>query len=66
MLLPDRDEVVGCVYFKPTRPPSHGTVDVRSWVTEEHSNLDKPLYEAVTRWLAEDWPWSVVKYAPRR
>ena len=48
-LLPDRDEVVGCVYFKPTRPPRPGTVDVRSWVTEEHSNLDKPLYETVTR-----------------
>lgn len=66
VLLPDRDEVVGCVYFKPTRPPRPGTVDVRSWVTEEHSNLDKPLYEAVTRWLAKDWPWSVVEYAPRR
>lgn len=66
VLLPDRDEVIGCVYFKPTRPARPGAVDVRSWVTAEHSDLDKPLYEAVTRWLTGEWPWSVVEYAPRR
>ncbi len=66
VLLPDRDEVIGCVYFKPTRPARAGAVDVLSWVTAEHSDLDKPLYEAVTRWLAEDWPWTAVEYAPRR
>lgn len=65
VLLPDRDEVVGCVYFKPTRPPRSGAVDVRSWVTAEHADLDKPLHEAVTRWLKADWPWPVVQYAPR-
>ena len=66
VLLPDRDEVIGCVYFKPTSPARPGAVVVRSWVTAEHSDLDEPLYEAVTRWLAEDWPLSVVEYAPRR
>jgi len=65
VLLPDRDQVIGCVYFKPTRPPRAGAVDVRSWVTAEHSDLDKPLHDAVTRWLNEDWPWPVVEYAPR-
>ena len=66
MLLPDLDEVIGCVYFKPTRPARPGAVHVLSWVTAEHSDLDKSLYEVVTRWLAEDWPWSVLEYAPRR
>ena len=66
VLLPDRDEVIGCVYMKPTRPARSGAVEVRSWVTAEFSHLDKPLHEAVTKWLAEDWPWSVVEYAPRR
>lgn len=65
VLLPDRDEVVGCVYFKPANPPRHGAVAVRSWVTVEHPDLDKPLYEVVTRWLADNWPWSVVEYDPR-
>ena len=65
VLLSDRDEVIGCVYFKPTRPPRHGAVHVRSWVTAEHADLDKPLYEVVEQWLAEEWPWSVVEYTPR-
>ena len=65
VLLPDGDDVVGCVYFKPTTPPRVGAVDVRSWVTAEHAELDKPLYDGVTRWLAEHWPWSEVRYAPR-
>lgn len=65
VLLPDRDDVVGCVYFKPTRPPRDGAVTVRSWVTAEHADLDAPLFEAVTRWLADSWPWSDVEYAPR-
>jgi hypothetical protein len=65
VLLPDRDEVIGCVYFKPTKPPRDGAVAVLSWVTAEHADLDKPLYEAVTRWVADEWPWSVVEYDPR-
>ncbi|HEY7857711.1 MAG TPA: hypothetical protein VIC82_04340 [Candidatus Nanopelagicales bacterium] len=65
VLLPDREEVVGCVYFKPTSPPQPDAVAVRSWVTAEHADLDEPLYEVVTRWLADDWPWSVVEYDPR-
>ena len=65
VLLPDRNEVVGCVYFKPTSPPQRDAVAVGSWVTAEHACLDEPLYEAVTRWLPDDWPWSVVEYDPR-
>lgn len=65
VLLPDRDEVVGCVYFTPTHPPRRGAVAVGSWVTAEHSDLDRPLHAAVSRWLAESWPWSVVEYDAR-
>ena len=65
VLLPDRDEVVGCVYFRPTKPPHGDAVAVLSWVTAEHADLDKPLYEAVTRWVTDNWPWSVVEYDPR-
>ncbi|TWP37880.1 N-acetyltransferase [Leekyejoonella antrihumi] len=65
VLLPDRAEVVGCVYFKPTRPPRPGAVEVRSWVTAEHADLDQPLHAAVTGWVREQWPWSAVEYAAR-
>jgi len=65
VLLPDRDEVIGCVYLKPTTPPHRGAVAVSSWVTPAHADLDKPLYEVVTQWLTDTWPWSVVHYDPR-
>ena len=65
VLLSDRDEVIGCVYFRPTEPPRAGAVEVRSWVTAERSALDKPLYEAIEAWLAQEWPWPKVEYASR-
>ena len=65
VLLPDRDEVVGCVYFKPTSPPRHGAVAVTSWVTIKHPDLDRPLYKVVRQWLADSWPWPVVEYDRR-
>ncbi|GAA3627817.1 hypothetical protein GCM10022223_51390 [Kineosporia mesophila] len=58
------DEYVGCVYFYPPRTPTHD-VDVRSWVTQERADLDRPLYEAVSRWLRECWPWKQPDYAER-
>lgn len=65
VLLPDRAEVIGCVYFKPTKPPRDGAVDVRSWTTREHRNLDRPVYDAISTWLTQDWPWFDVNYDSR-
>ena len=59
------DEVIGCLYIYPAR--DDGTiVDVRSWVRADHARLDKPLYDAVSRWLSTDWPFTKVRYAPRQ
>jgi len=59
------DEVIGCLYIYPAR--DDGTiVDVRSWVRADHARLDKPLYDAVSRWLSTDWPFTNVRYAPRQ
>lgn len=65
VLLPERDEVIGCVYLYPTRPPRDGAVAARSWVTAEHADLDEPLHDTVTRWVEQQWPWTDVEYAPR-
>ena len=64
-LLPERTEVFGCVYFQPSRPNRAGIVHVRSWVTETHAELDKPLHDTVRYWLHEEWPWTEVHYARR-
>ncbi|MFD0418472.1 N-acetyltransferase [Streptomyces sp. NPDC127108] len=39
--------------------------DVRSWVRADRAALDAPLYAAVSAWLAADWPFGRVNYAPR-
>jgi hypothetical protein len=64
VLAPDRDEVIGCVYIYPARDSEHDA-EVRSWVRTSDAGLDAPLHDAVTRWLAERWPFERLDYAPR-
>lgn len=59
------DQVVGCVYINPDRE-SPGRAKVRSWVTASRAELDAPLWEAVSEWLSEDWPFDDFDYASRR
>jgi hypothetical protein len=42
-----------------------GVADVHSWVRADRAELDVPLYAAVSAWLAEAWPFTGVRYAPR-
>ena len=57
-------DVIGCVYIYPPHDPG-ADADVRSWVREDRRDLDRPLYDAVTSWLAAAWPFGVVDYAAR-
>ena len=59
-------EVIGCVYIYPPRgdAPESSAV-VRSWVRVDSGGLDPVLYRAVAGWLARDWPFVSVEYAPR-
>ena len=59
------DRIVGCVYIYPTKDGAPGTADVRSWVRADRAELDVPLHDAVAAWLAESWPFAVVRYAER-
>jgi hypothetical protein len=56
--------VIGCVYIYPDRKGQH---DARasSWVRASRAELDVPLWQAVTDWLAEAWPFEHVAYADR-
>jgi hypothetical protein len=36
-----------------------------SWVGASHAQLDTPLWRVVSEWLASDWPFGSVDYAPR-
>ena len=63
VLEPDGD-VVGCVYIYPS-PDDRHDVRVASWVRASRAELDAPLWRAVSDWLAAEWPFEKVDYAPR-
>ena len=64
VLDPTDGDVIGCVYIYPVR---EGEADAQalSWVRASHAELDVPLWRAVSDWLASDWPFGSVEYAPR-
>src|SRR5579864_5241164 len=57
-------DVIGCVYIYPL-PDSEHDARVLSWVRASHAQLDAPLWRTVSEWLASDWPFGSVEYAPR-
>ncbi|WP_329381298.1 N-acetyltransferase [Streptomyces sp. NBC_01351] len=66
------EEVIGCLYVYPAKeqpgqPGQPGRVHVSSWVRADRAHLDVPVYEAVSRWLTEAWPFEGerIDYASR-
>ena len=57
-------DVVGCVYIYPVSDGSH-EARVLSWVRASRAELDGPLWQAVSDWLAAEWPFEKVDYAVR-
>jgi RimJ/RimL family protein N-acetyltransferase len=64
VLDPDDGDVIGCVYIYPLKDVP-GAAHVTSWVRADRAELDVPLAEAVSGWLAEAWPFERVEYAGR-
>jgi hypothetical protein len=60
----DGDDVIGCVYIYPDDRPD---VDarVRSWVRVSRAEMDAEVWRSLSRWLAEEWPFERIDYAPR-
>lgn len=58
------DDVIGCVYIYPS-PDAAADAAVRSWVRASHAGLDAELWRTVADWLATEWPFRAVDYAPR-
>jgi hypothetical protein len=64
VLAPGTEDVIGCLYIYPAKDAEHDA-QVRSWVRADKAELDAPLHAAVSRWLAERWPFERVIYADR-
>jgi RimJ/RimL family protein N-acetyltransferase len=60
----DGDEVIGCVYLYPADDGVHD-VGARSWVRASRAELDVVLWETVSSWLAEAWPFRAPRYDSR-
>lgn len=61
----DGDEVIGCVYLYPTNDGEHD-VEAQSWVRASRAELDVVLWETVSSWLGEAWPFERPLYEQRR
>ncbi|MCP3992334.1 MAG: N-acetyltransferase [Actinomycetia bacterium] len=61
----DGAEVIGCVYLYPADDDGHD-VEALSWVRASQAELDVVLWETVSTWLAEAWPFEHPEYLPRR
>jgi hypothetical protein len=61
------EEVIGCVYLYPPAASDEPTTDaaVRSWVRVDHADRDSDLYQLVSGWLREAWPFVNPAYARR-
>lgn len=59
----DDDEVIGCVYIYPG-PQGHDA-EVRSWVSRSRVEMDRVVWAEVSAWLAREWPFTAISYAPR-
>jgi hypothetical protein len=64
VLRPGTAEVIGCLYIYPAQDDEHDA-QVRSWVRADVAELDAPMHAAVSRWLADRWPFERVLYAGR-
>src|SRR5262245_30056921 len=64
VLDPASRDVIGCVYIYPRRD-SESDARAHSWLRASHAHLDAPLWRAVSEWLASEWPFASVEYAPR-
>jgi hypothetical protein len=60
-VLGDEGRVIGCVYIYPSRSDPRVT-EVRSWVNASCAGLDLVLHDAVSDWLATEWPFTNVRY----
>ena len=60
----DDEDVIGCVYIYPSTTPGFDA-EVSSWVRQSRSEMDAVVYEVLSGWLRDVWPFSNPRYAPR-
>jgi hypothetical protein len=65
VLDPNGGDVIGCVYIYPSKDDPSFDAHIRSWVRGDKPELDKVLHDLISTWVATEWPFTNVRYAPR-
>ena len=62
----DESKVVGCLYIFPTGKGDYNA-SITMWVraSEVDNGLDSILFDAVKKWISEEWPFKKVAYPGR-
>jgi RimJ/RimL family protein N-acetyltransferase len=60
----DDDDVIGCVYIYPS-DHDDAAAEVRSWVTASRGEMDEIVWQELSDWLDDVWPFRSVDYASR-
>lgn len=60
----DGNDVIGCVYIYPDKTGSTDA-SVRSWVTEHRSEMEAVVWEDLSGWFLEKWPFRSISYQER-
>lgn len=61
VMTPDDSLCLGCVYIYPSSKPGRDA-EAYCWVRASHARLDRPLFDAFSRWLAAEWPFGRVTF----
>lgn len=60
----DGDEVIGCLYVYPDSEDDTDA-DVSSWVRASRAGMDVVVWETISGWLRNEWPFETFRYASR-
>ncbi|MGI9323961.1 MAG: hypothetical protein ACR2PZ_01990 [Pseudomonadales bacterium] len=66
VVTPSEDRVIGCVYIDPTRKRGYDA-EVYLWARQSElaKGLEVRLYDAVKKWMADDWPFENAAFPGR-
>lgn len=60
----NKTKCLGSVYIDPSQS-EHYDCEVYLWIRDDSFSLDKELYNAVLKWLSNDWPFSKIAFPGR-
>ncbi|MFV1999665.1 MAG: N-acetyltransferase [Acidimicrobiia bacterium] len=60
----DGNTVIGCLYIYPEPDTGHDAL-IRSWVRVRRAGMDVVVWETISVWIEESWPFEKPRYAPR-